>query len=47
MHNIDLIFQILVFSCDACKKVTLHVPSKLDAEKFVGRGKKLPKYVKF
>lgn len=32
-----LTLAILVFSCDACKKVTLHVPSKLDAEKFVGR----------
>lgn len=32
-----LALSILVFSCDACKKVTLHVPSKLDAEKFVGR----------
>ncbi|XP_074195833.1 desmocollin-2 [Rhinolophus sinicus] len=32
-----LTLTILVFSCDACKKVTLHVPSKLDAEKFVGR----------
>lgn len=25
--------------------MTLHVPSKLDAEKLIGRGKKLPKYV--
>ena len=25
--------------------MTLHVPTKLDAEKFIGRGKKLPKYV--
>ena len=24
--------------------MTLHVPAKLDAEKFIGRGKKLPKY---
>lgn len=32
-----LTLTILVFSCDACKKVTLHVPSKLDAKKFVGR----------
>ncbi|XP_005612872.2 desmocollin-2 isoform X2 [Equus caballus] len=32
-----LTLTILIFACDACKKVTLHVPSKLDAEKFVGR----------
>ncbi|XP_014636791.1 PREDICTED: desmocollin-2 isoform X2 [Ceratotherium simum simum] len=32
-----LTLTILTFACDACKKVTLHVPSKLDAEKFVGR----------
>ncbi|XP_029777833.1 desmocollin-2 isoform X2 [Suricata suricatta] len=32
-----LTLSILIFSCDACRKVTLHVPSKLDAEKFVGR----------
>ncbi|KAK2499778.1 hypothetical protein MC885_021348 [Smutsia gigantea] len=28
---------ILTFACDACQRVTLHVPSQLDAEKFVGR----------
>uniref|UniRef100_A0A8C3YN34 Desmocollin 2 n=1 Tax=Catagonus wagneri TaxID=51154 RepID=A0A8C3YN34_9CETA len=32
-----LTFSILTFVCDACKTVTLHVPSKLDAEKFIGR----------
>ncbi|KAM5305039.1 desmocollin-2-like isoform 1-T1 [Glossophaga mutica] len=32
-----LTLTILISACDACKKVTLHVPSKLDAEKFVGR----------
>lgn len=32
-----LTLTVLVFSCDACKKVTLPVPSKLDAEKFVGK----------
>ncbi|XP_013219297.2 desmocollin-2 isoform X2 [Ictidomys tridecemlineatus] len=32
-----LTFSILSFACDACKQVILHVPSKLDAEKFVGR----------
>lgn len=32
-----LTLAILTFTCDACKKVILHVPSKLDAEKFVGR----------
>nr|XP_010945036.2 desmocollin-2 [Camelus bactrianus] len=29
--------DILTAACDACKTVTLHVPSKLDAEKFIGR----------
>ncbi|XP_023569844.1 desmocollin-2 isoform X2 [Octodon degus] len=28
---------ILTFACDACKPVVLYVPSKLDAEKFIGR----------
>ncbi|XP_006835187.1 PREDICTED: desmocollin-2 [Chrysochloris asiatica] len=28
---------ILTFVCDACNNFTLHVPSKLDAEKFIGR----------
>ncbi|KAM5222309.1 desmocollin-2-like [Ctenodactylus gundi] len=28
---------ILILTCDACNQVILHVPSKLDAEKFVGR----------
>uniref|UniRef100_A0A8C2RBX6 Cadherin domain-containing protein n=1 Tax=Capra hircus TaxID=9925 RepID=A0A8C2RBX6_CAPHI len=28
---------ILTFACDACKTVILHVPAKLDAEKFIGR----------
>ncbi|XP_057555235.1 desmocollin-2 isoform X2 [Hippopotamus amphibius kiboko] len=32
-----LVLAILTFACDACKTVTLHVPSKLDAEKFIGR----------
>ncbi|XP_054936347.1 desmocollin-2 isoform X1 [Physeter macrocephalus] len=32
-----LTLAILTFACDACKTVTLHVPSKLDAEKFIGR----------
>ncbi|XP_037693711.1 desmocollin-2-like [Choloepus didactylus] len=32
-----LTLTILMFACDACKNVILHVPSKLDAEKFVGR----------
>ncbi|XP_058133556.1 desmocollin-2 isoform X1 [Dasypus novemcinctus] len=32
-----LTLTILTFACDACRKETLHVPSKLDAEKFVGR----------
>uniref|UniRef100_A0A8D0QJR6 Cadherin domain-containing protein n=1 Tax=Sus scrofa TaxID=9823 RepID=A0A8D0QJR6_PIG len=32
-----LTLSILTFACDACKTVTLHVPSKLDAEKFIGR----------
>ncbi|XP_023365939.1 desmocollin-2 [Otolemur garnettii] len=32
-----LTLTILTFACHACKNVTLHVPSKLDAEKFVGR----------
>lgn len=32
-----LTLTILISACDACKKVTLRVPSKLDAEKFVGR----------
>uniref|UniRef100_M3Y5R5 Desmocollin 2 n=1 Tax=Mustela putorius furo TaxID=9669 RepID=M3Y5R5_MUSPF len=32
-----LTLSILTFACDACKKVILHVPSQLDAEKFVGR----------
>ncbi|ELW64623.1 Desmocollin-2 [Tupaia chinensis] len=32
-----LTLAILTFSCDACQKVTLHVPSKLDAERLVGR----------
>uniref|UniRef100_A0A8D2CV40 Desmocollin 2 n=1 Tax=Sciurus vulgaris TaxID=55149 RepID=A0A8D2CV40_SCIVU len=32
-----LTLSILAFACDACKQVILHVPSKLDAEKFVGR----------
>lgn len=45
MHNTDLMFQILTFTCDACRKVILRVPSQLDAEKFVGRGKKLLKCV--
>ncbi|XP_012581237.1 PREDICTED: desmocollin-2 [Condylura cristata] len=29
--------RILTLACDACKKVTLHVPAELKAEKFVGR----------
>lgn len=32
-----LTLTVLTLACDACKKVTLHVPSKLDAEKFIGR----------
>ncbi|XP_061024982.1 desmocollin-2 [Eubalaena glacialis] len=32
-----LTLTILTFACDACKTVTLHVPSKLDAGKFIGR----------
>ncbi|XP_058896251.1 desmocollin-2-like isoform X2 [Kogia breviceps] len=32
-----LTLAISTFACDACKTVTLHVPSKLDAEKFIGR----------
>ncbi|XP_054579826.1 desmocollin-2 [Eptesicus fuscus] len=32
-----LALAILTCACDACKTVTLHVPSQLDAEKFVGR----------
>ncbi|KAI4564918.1 hypothetical protein MJG53_015930 [Ovis ammon polii x Ovis aries] len=32
-----LTLAILTFACDACKTVTLHVPAKLDAEKFIGR----------
>ncbi|XP_066209665.1 desmocollin-2 isoform X1 [Saccopteryx leptura] len=32
-----LTLTVLTFACDACNNVTLHVPSKLDAEKFVGR----------
>ncbi|XP_055414942.1 desmocollin-2 isoform X5 [Bubalus kerabau] len=32
-----LTLAILTFACDACKTVTLHVPTKLDAEKFIGR----------
>ncbi|XP_049757176.1 desmocollin-2 isoform X1 [Elephas maximus indicus] len=32
-----LTLMILTLACDACKKFTLHVPSKLDAEKFIGR----------
>uniref|UniRef100_A0A8C0W5A5 Cadherin domain-containing protein n=1 Tax=Castor canadensis TaxID=51338 RepID=A0A8C0W5A5_CASCN len=32
-----LSLTILTFACDACKQVILHVPSKLDAEKFIGR----------
>ncbi|XP_032323057.1 desmocollin-2 isoform X2 [Camelus ferus] len=32
-----LTLAILTAACDACKTVTLHVPSKLDAEKFIGR----------
>ncbi|XP_043744710.1 desmocollin-2 isoform X3 [Cervus elaphus] len=32
-----LTLAILTFACDACKTVTLHVPSKLDAEKLIGR----------
>ncbi|XP_012512067.1 PREDICTED: desmocollin-2 isoform X1 [Propithecus coquereli] len=32
-----LTLTILTFASDACKNVTLHVPSKLDAEKFIGR----------
>ncbi|XP_072805165.1 desmocollin-2 isoform X4 [Vicugna pacos] len=32
-----LTLAILTVACDACKTVTLHVPSKLDAEKFIGR----------
>lgn len=27
--------------CDACKKVTFHVPSVLEADTLVGRGEKL------
>ncbi|KAG8516772.1 Desmocollin-2, partial [Galemys pyrenaicus] len=29
--------QFLTFACDACKEVTLHIPSEIDAKKFVGR----------
>ncbi|XP_008071585.1 desmocollin-2 isoform X2 [Carlito syrichta] len=32
-----LTLTILTFASDACKNVTLRVPSKLDAEKFIGR----------
>ncbi|XP_075389358.1 desmocollin-2 [Tenrec ecaudatus] len=32
-----LTLAILIFSCDACKNVVLRVPSRLDAEKFIGR----------
>ncbi|XP_054550088.1 desmocollin-2 isoform X2 [Talpa occidentalis] len=32
-----LTLAILTFACDACKRVTLHIPSELGAEKFVGR----------
>ncbi|XP_032459197.1 desmocollin-2-like isoform X3 [Phocoena sinus] len=32
-----LTLAILTFACDACKTVTLHVPSKLDAVKYIGR----------
>ncbi|XP_053427765.1 desmocollin-2 isoform X2 [Nycticebus coucang] len=32
-----LTLAILTFASDACKNVTLHVPFKLDAQKFVGR----------
>lgn len=32
-----LTLAILTFACDACKTVILHVPAKLDAEKFIGR----------
>ncbi|XP_054439470.1 desmocollin-2-like isoform X2 [Pteronotus mesoamericanus] len=32
-----LTLTILISACDACKKVTLPVPSKLDAERLVGR----------
>lgn len=32
-----LTLTILTFACDACKKVTLRIPSKLDAKTFVGR----------
>uniref|UniRef100_A0AAQ5BGR6 Desmocollin 2 n=1 Tax=Homo sapiens TaxID=9606 RepID=A0AAQ5BGR6_HUMAN len=40
-----LTLAILIFASDACKNVTLHVPSKLDAEKLVGRGKEALKFV--
>ncbi|KAM9224333.1 desmocollin-2 isoform 1-T1 [Dugong dugon] len=32
-----LTLMLLTLACDACEKFTLHVPSKLDAEKFIGR----------
>ncbi|XP_042531051.1 desmocollin-2 [Dipodomys spectabilis] len=32
-----LTFTVFTFTCDACKQVILHVPSQLDAEKFIGR----------
>ncbi|XP_038622665.1 desmocollin-2-like isoform X2 [Tachyglossus aculeatus] len=32
-----LCLGFLSFACEACKTVTLHVPSKLEAEQFVGR----------
>ncbi|XP_007951634.1 desmocollin-2 [Orycteropus afer afer] len=32
-----LSLTILTFVCDACNNFILHVPSKLDAEKFIGR----------
>ncbi|KAL4682587.1 hypothetical protein H8959_002142 [Pygathrix nigripes] len=32
-----LTLAILIFASDACKNVTLYVPSKLDAEKLIGR----------
>ncbi|XP_070277333.1 desmocollin-2 isoform X1 [Myotis yumanensis] len=37
LSRLLLTLAILTCACDACKTVTLHVPSKLDAEKFVGR----------
>ncbi|XP_036274559.1 desmocollin-2 isoform X1 [Pipistrellus kuhlii] len=32
-----LALAIFIYACDACKTVTFHVPSQLDAGKFVGR----------